>query len=354
MSKRIRVLHILATNRFSGAENVVCQIINLLKDQNIESVYCSPIGPIEESLKNKKINYYSINKLTRKNIKNAITNIKPDIIHVHDRYATVIASLCIHNIPMISQLHGKFSDMKKISINNIVYTLLAIRVKKIICVSNSVNNEWLFSRLYRKKIIVKRNVVDINSKIYKNEIIKYDICFIGRLVYEKNIPRLIKILVLLKNKIPNFRAVICGDGTDKDFLINEIKRNHLKENIDFLGFVNNPLIYISQSKVMIITSRTEGTPMSALECLSLGKPIVSTPTDGLKEIIRHTENGYLSDSDEEIVKYIVDILYDDSKYTKMCEGVRKLYYEINDVTEYQNFFVNLYNNLIKSKENHND
>ncbi|MFR2721860.1 MAG: glycosyltransferase [Thomasclavelia ramosa] len=51
---------------------------------------------------------------------------------------------------------------------------------------------------------------------------------------------------------------------------------------------------MAKSKLMIMTSRTEGTPMSALESLTLGKPIVSTPTDGLNELITNNINGFLS------------------------------------------------------------
>ena len=46
----MKVLHILASNRFSGAENVVCQIVDMFKGE-IEMAYCSPDGDIRNSLK---------------------------------------------------------------------------------------------------------------------------------------------------------------------------------------------------------------------------------------------------------------------------------------------------------------
>ena len=46
----MKVLHLLASNKYSGAENMVCQIINLFSGE-IEMLYCSPKGEIEQSLK---------------------------------------------------------------------------------------------------------------------------------------------------------------------------------------------------------------------------------------------------------------------------------------------------------------
>lgn len=342
MNKKMRILHILATDRYSGAENVGCQIINLCKNEDIEFYYCSPRGPIENTLKEKQINYYPIESLTKKNIANVIKELKPDIIHTHDRRATLRACLCFNNIPIISHLHGKFEDMKKISINNIIYSLTAIRAKKIICVSNSIKKEWNFSKYFEKKIIVKRNVISINVANYNNEKIKYDICFVGRLVYEKDIPRLIRILTDLKECMPSFTAVICGDGNEREFLINAIKTNNLEGNVEFLGFVNDPLKYIAQSRVMIMTSRTEGTPMAALECLSLGKPIVSTPTDGLIEIIKNNKNGYLSNNDNELVLHIKNLLENECLYRELVEGVKNENPKINNFNDYAIFFINLY------------
>ena len=49
------ILHILNTNEFSGAENVVCQIINIFKNDNrYDMVYCSLEGPIREIVQEKK------------------------------------------------------------------------------------------------------------------------------------------------------------------------------------------------------------------------------------------------------------------------------------------------------------
>lgn len=346
MSEAIRVLHVLNTSKYSGAENVACQIIKLCCNENFNSIYCSPKGKIKEALEKRDINYCLIDNLSVNSLKKIINDYNPHIIHAHDRRATLIACLCTKKIPIISHLHGKFDDMKRITLNNILYTIAALRVKRIICVSKSINKEWSFSIFYKNKIMIKRNVVNVDKNKYNLLPSKYDICFIGRLVYEKNIPRLLNILKELALSDPKFKAVICGEGKEKEFLLNFIENNKLEQNIEYMGFVNDPLIYIAQSKLMIMTSKTEGTPMGALEALSLGKPVISTPVDGLVELIQNGKNGYLSNDDNEIIEYINKILSDSNCYKKLCINTLNMNLKINDVEEYKKFFITLYKDLI--------
>ena len=52
----MKVLHLLASNKYSGAENVVCQIIKMFNN-SVEMVYCSVDGPIAQTLKDKGIKW---------------------------------------------------------------------------------------------------------------------------------------------------------------------------------------------------------------------------------------------------------------------------------------------------------
>ena len=66
-----------------------------------------------------------------------------------------------------------------------------------------------------------------------------------------------------------------------------------------------------------MTSLWEGTPMCALEAMALGVPIVSTPTDGLNDLIVHGKTGYLSDNNAELSQFIVKLASDDKTLNTM-------------------------------------
>ena len=75
----MRVLHVLSSNMFSGAENVVCQIIDMFKDE-IEMAYCSPNGDIKNSLAERNVQFIPVDKLNLKNLKKVISSLVAVII----------------------------------------------------------------------------------------------------------------------------------------------------------------------------------------------------------------------------------------------------------------------------------
>ena len=76
----MKVLHILNTNNFSGAENVVINIINNMKNNN-ELVYVSPEGPIRDYLEENDIMYEPIKKVSINEIKKVANTSR--ILYMH-------------------------------------------------------------------------------------------------------------------------------------------------------------------------------------------------------------------------------------------------------------------------------
>ena len=83
------ILHILKSNEYSGAENVVCTIIKNMPEHH--SIYMSRNGSIENQLQERGIDFYGVEKIDVKTIKKAISELKPDVIHAHDFTASVMA-----------------------------------------------------------------------------------------------------------------------------------------------------------------------------------------------------------------------------------------------------------------------
>ena len=75
--QKIKIMHLLQSDRFSGAENVVCQIINMMDNNDIiEMTYCSSDGQIREALNERNIRFLPIRKLTVKEVKRIIKEYK--------------------------------------------------------------------------------------------------------------------------------------------------------------------------------------------------------------------------------------------------------------------------------------
>ena len=281
----MKILHLLCTDSFSGAENVACQIITSCSDQNHEFVYCSLDGSIRNVLDTKGIKFQPINKMSIKELKRVIKIEKPDIIHAHDMRASFYASLVCGEIPLISHCHNNGFDSQRVSLKSILYFFAAKKAKHIFWVSNTTFSGYKFHKYFKTKSSILYNVInfdEVNKKaLDDSNIYDYDVVYLGRITYQKDPIRLIHLFSLLKNIMPTIKIVVIGNGDMFKETNNLVNQLGLKNNVDFKGYMKNPYKILKDSKVMVMVSRWEGTPIAALEAMSLGLPIVSTPTDGM-------------------------------------------------------------------------
>jgi len=206
--KKIKILHILNTGSYSGAENVVISIIEH-SNKYANSVYAGREGSIKEILETKGIDYYKLDHLDIKNIRKAIRKIHPDIIHAHDFTAGIITSFSTVSIPIISHLHNNSPWLKTLCLKSFIYGISCIKYKKILTVSDSIMKEYIFGKQLGKKTKRVGNPVDIYNICEKAEkafyVDSYDIVFLGRLSFAKN-P--FYFLEIIKNCVQNFREAM--------------------------------------------------------------------------------------------------------------------------------------------------
>ncbi|MCV2231495.1 glycosyltransferase [Acholeplasma manati] len=345
----MKVLHLLSSNTFSGAENVVFQII--MSTQSIDSLYCSVTGPIKNDLLTNKINHILIEKLTLNNVSKIIKDVKPDLVHAHDVRATAIAVLASKKAPVISHMHVNDESMRIVSRKSLIFLLISFKLKHVFWVSESSFKKYFFRNVVKRKSSVLINVMDkqwiIDKKNSDLDNYQFDLCFVGRLVYQKDPLKFIDIIKLVTDRIPTLQVGIVGDGELRKEIEDKILELSLKSNVKLFGYNPNPLKIISESKILVMTSRFEGTPMVALEALALGTPIIATPTDGLMNLVEEGFNGYLQSDNRDISDKIIKILTNNSLYNELSQNSISKFDQINNVQNYANLIVKEYLEAIK-------
>ena len=144
------------------------------------------------------------------------------------------------------------------------------------------------------------NVREIQKK--RNEKLSIPIqddyyCAIGRLTKQKNFMFLCKAFKKVINKYPNIRLLIIGEGEQKKFLTDYIKKNNLEKNIFLIGFLDNIFYILSRSKGFILSSLWEDPGFVLVEAAFCKVPIISSDCDnGPKELIKDNINGILFES----------------------------------------------------------
>ena len=155
--------------------------------------------------------------------------------------------------------------------------------------------------IFRKYI---SNGSEIGKKANEYEFEKqYDLFYFGRLLPEKNPLEFINIVAKIKEKHPNITAVMIGDGDLREECYSLIKELGLKDNIDLVGFKQNPFPIVKKCKVGIMPSKWEGFGLTAIESLVLGKPVLNSGVGGLKQIFSKNKEYICKSIDEYIQAY---------------------------------------------------
>ena len=311
MKKRIAM--IVNSNIYSGLETVTIEIMENLKTF-YDFIYVTKDGPIIKILNEKKLKYYIISKMSILEIRKFISTWHPDIIHAQDYTASVFSVMTLTKIPIISHLHNNALWIRNFNLKTLFYTLASFRIKKILTVSNSIENEFIFSSLFRKKIKCIGNPVNvetIKSKIknYDKFNKEYDICCVGRITEAKDPYRFIQIIGKVKEIIPNVKAIWIGNGellNDCKKLCSEMK---LDGNLNFVGYKNQPYDLMIKSKVFLLTGKWEGFGLAAIEALTTGLPCIVSNVGGLKDIV-DINCGKLCNTDNDFVEEICRLLQD--------------------------------------------
>lgn len=343
----IRVIHIVSSGGYSGAEKMVCQMIEMFRqNQYYEMMYCGVNGVIQEICKIKNIYFVELDSFSIPEVHKMINMYRPDVIHTHDLRAGVYCALTANKgINIISHLHGGANNLNRFNVKSIFYRFCGYRFQNIICVSKALQAMFQYSRLYDKTLVLN-NMIDcteLKRKVLEdNKNYDYDIIYLGRLTHIKNMIRLMDILEIVCKKIPDIKIAVIGDGNMRKETEYKAYSLNIEKNIDFLGWMDNPYKILKESNIMVMCSNNEGMPMSILEAMELGIPIVCTPVGGIKELVMDGETGYMEEEDVLLSERLVQLLNDKRLRKRFSENAMIRSKELNDMEYYKQILTQCY------------
>ncbi|PSO43384.1 hypothetical protein BRC19_00780 [Candidatus Saccharibacteria bacterium QS_5_54_17] len=153
----------------------------------------------------------------------------------------------------------------------------------------------------------------------------FTILFVGRLVKIKGVEYLLESLKLLWDENHHFKALIVGEGPKREKLHDYVVNNGMEDAVEFVGWVDSAEIpvYYQAADVFVGPSiisqegRPEALGLVFAEALASGTPVIATDTGGIKDIIKHKENGLLvSEKSAEEIKKALKVLDNDEQLRK--------------------------------------
>ena len=339
----MRILHLLKSDKFSGAENVVLTIMNLFPEE--EMIYASPDGPIRQVVEEAGHRFYALESSKVGSVKKAIAELKPDIIHAHDFGMATNAAWAAGKIPVIAHLHNNPPWLGEIQPKSVMFALALPRIQQVISVSESVQKEYLFGRLMNGKNTVLGNFVDVERvrRMAQEPCTcgDVDLVFLGRLSTPKNPNAFCRIIKEVTIKIPDVRAIMIGDGDLREEIEQYIYENSLGNNIKLVGFQKNPYPYLKKARIAIMPSIWEGFGLAAVEALSLGLPVLCSGVGGLANIVTE-ECGKICNCTNDYVMEIEKLISNTEVYNEKSINAKRRSEDYSNMEEYRMKLKNIY------------
>jgi len=119
---------------------------------------------------------------------------------------------------------------------------------------------------------------------------------VGRLNPQKHFSLFLDIAAELAPRFPEARFLLAGQGPEASMLREKARQLGLGGRVVFAGYVADTRRVYVAADVLLMPSRFEGLPMTLLESMAMGLPVVASKLDGIAEVVADGEEGFLVDS----------------------------------------------------------
>jgi glycosyltransferase involved in cell wall biosynthesis len=167
---------------------------------------------------------------------------------------------------------------------------------------------------------------------------------IGRLSDEKGFCILVDAFSrIVRGGLPA-RLVLIGDGRRRSDLVAQVNRLGIQEHVLMTGFLDNAGAYLPLFKVLVIPSLTEGLPITLLEAMRAGTPVVASRVGGIPQVITDNRSGLLVDPGDVLTlgQRIQRLLTEDALRQKIATNARSLFRQNYTSEEMATCYLSLY------------
>lgn len=304
----MKVTHIIDSGGYYGAEVMLVHLCQAQQKAGLD-VHVISIGthgnykkPLEERLEEYGIPFTPWRMLSLPDLRESFKILKycksngTDILHSHGYKGNILLGLIPkrwRKLPVITTIHGytRQSGFSKMAANQWLDRFCLPRLDAVVLVSEGMRHQ-IKSEELKNKLHIVRNGIPAEIPTISRDPITYfskryfNIGAIGRLSHEKNFSFLIKAMPEIKSLIPNARLVIYGEGKERKILKDIISKLQLERDVFLPGYIDDSWNLYSDADVFVNCSLTEGMPISIIESLRAGLPVIASNIPANREILK--------------------------------------------------------------------
>lgn len=296
----MKIIHVIPYFGIGGAETMCETLVTTLASKGHDVIAISLYATrseITERMEKAGIDVRYLDKKSgfdfsiRKKLKQIFNQEKPDVVHTHlyvGKYVFPVAKKCgvkkiVHTVHSVAQKElGRIDQIiskhyyKK---HRVIPVALSETVRETI--------ESVYS-LAKSDIPVVFNGVNLTKCIKKDNYEKgetFSIVHVGRFQEVKNHEGLVEAFEKFHNKYANSELILIGYGVRQTAIEEMVKAKNLQESVKFLGKKAEVYEFLHNADLFCLPSHYEGIPMSIIEAMGTGLPIVATNVGGIPDMV---------------------------------------------------------------------
>jgi len=283
---------------FGGAEKFLFDFLSYLKKRGHKLMIVSSGGYFADQLEKKGVQVVCLPTLGKKNA------VVSNIFRLQKMFSAEHADVFVANsfltafmirlaVPAGNHVFILHNPLKR-GYMPIVAMLCRLLIPHIISISRFNKNRLIFWRYPSRSVDVILNGVDIERFSFRGHTPRSDVFKIGvvaRLEKYKGHRYLIEAVASLA--IDNVELEFVGDGPELDCLCRLVENSGLKERVKFYGQQSDVASILKQWDLFVLPSLLEAVPISILEAMSCGIPVIATDVGGVAEIIEDNRTGII-------------------------------------------------------------
>ena len=316
LDRPLRILHLISSAGFYGAESMLLNLAtasNAEGSRNIIGVFnnfkSKNIEIAERSQKNGLVSELiacrgRMDTAAVREIREVIFKHGIDIVHTHGCKANMYGLLAASplRVPLAATCHMAWPDRSlALRTYHSLDRIVLRRFKKVITVSDPIQASLRKSGIRRQKLTTIPNGIDVTpfSSYSRSRPLnaagedRFVIGVVGRLIPCKGHRYLLQAAKQLINNFPNILCLFVGDGSELEPLRHIVTELQLENNVSFAGKQDNmPAVY-SSIDILVLPSLSEGMPMTVIEGMAAGCPVIASQVGDIPKLIKHGETGLL-------------------------------------------------------------
>ena len=290
------IAHVIDSLEVGGAETVVAALCrsHAAAGHRVEVHCLITAGRLAAELEQEGVPVYvhasgSPRRLAWKLFR-AFRRSRPDVVHCHNKTATICAAAAARLTgarAIVSTRHGMASPFR-LRYELKFWITVAVLCDRVVAVCETARrNMTTGARPVAHKVVTIRNGAHPPSVDGKQPVAKggFTLVSVGRLVRAKNFDMLIRAVAVARAAVPDLDLWIVGGGAEGPALRQLCAELNLSSAVRFWGERRDVGSWLRAADVFVLSSTSEGLPISVLEAMAAGLPAIVTDVGGLPELV---------------------------------------------------------------------